>query len=316
MPSAPTSSTFSLKSILDLIVYFPVVSYLMGFLEDFIIDVLKTGPVPTHVAFVMDGNRRYSKAKNLPLKDGHSAGAETLVSVLDVCFRLGVEHVTVYAFSIENFNRSSEEVDTLFGLLRDRLKQMSEHEESYARLNKVRVRIIGNKSYIPEDILRDLDKVEEITKQASTRRTLNVCFPYTSRDDITNSLKNIANKVATGEIASKEDITLEILRENNYFGPDVPLLDILIRTSGHTRLSDFMLWQANYNCTIEFVNTLWPDFKFFSITSLLLKWSYYKTLQLEERYIQGIKDDTDYTKRMELLKDLPPPPPFASVSER
>lgn len=200
--------------------------------------------------------------------------------------------------------------------MRDKITQISEHEDSYARFNNVRIRIIGNRTYIPPDILADLERAELVTKDSKHNRTLNVCFPYTSRDDIAISMKNIAEKVQVQEIPSKDEITLQTLKENNYFGADVPELDILIRTSGHTRLSDFMLWQANFNCMIEFVDTLWPDFKFFSITSVILKWSYYKTLQIQQFEAQGIKDDEDRSRKMKKLMELPPPPPIASVSQR
>ncbi|KAK6197316.1 cis-prenyltransferase [Scheffersomyces amazonensis] len=308
--------TFSINSIFNVLSNFPLLTYVISFLQDFIIGVLNTGPIPKHIAIIMDGNRRYAKQNNLALKDGHTAGAEALVNVLDVCFRTGVEHVTIYAFSIENFNRSKEEVDTLFSLLRDKLKMISEHEDSYARFNKIRVRIIGNKSYIPTDILQDLESIEETTKNATSKKTLNVCFPYTTRDEIVYSIKSIINKVNNGEIESKDKIDSKIIADNFYFGPDTPPLDILIRTSGHTRLSDFLLWQSNYNSTIEFVDTLWPEFKFFAMTSILLKWSYYRTLQLEALSIMGAKNEDDLDIKINLLKQLPKHPPYASVNSR
>lgn len=235
---------------------------------------------------------------------------------MNTSYKLGIQHVTIYAFSIENFNRSKEEVDTLFALLRDRLRLITENEDSYARLNKIRVRIIGNKAMIPPDILKDLEVIEANTANIISAKVLNVCFPYTSRDDIVHSIKSIAEKVNTGEIQSKDDITLKTLTNNMYMGPGVPPLDILIRTSGHTRLSDFMLWQCNYNCTIEFVDTLWPEFKSWDVMSILMKWSYYRTLQLEQEAIIGIKDGDDQTVITDVFRDLPPPPPFASVTQR
>lgn len=234
---------------------------------------------------------------------------------MNTCYKLGVLHVTVYAFSIENFNRSREEVDTLFTLLRDRLKFISDKEESYARFNNIRIKIIGNRSMIPEDILTDLEGIEERTKNVQSAKVLNVCFPYTSRDDIVHSIQNIAQKVDSKEIDSKENITLQTLNSNMYMGPDTPPLDILVRTSGHTRLSDFMLWQCNYNCTIEFVDTLWPDFKSWDVMQIIIKWSYYKTLQLEQqRSVNNINDGQKAFK--DILKELPPHPPFASITQR
>lgn len=129
-------------------------------------------------------------------------------------------------------------MNTLFGLLRDKLKMISENEESYARFNNVRIRIIGNRSYIPDDILADLERVEQLTLERSNKKCLNVCFPYTARDEITYSIKSIVQKRFNGEIPSRDDINASMIEDNFYFGPDIPPLDILVRTSGHTRLSD------------------------------------------------------------------------------
>lgn len=221
--------------------------------------------------------------------------------------------MTIYAFSLENFNRSKEEVDTLFALLRDKLKVMSEHEDLYARYNKVRIRIIGNRSFIPEDILKDLENVEETTKDFGSKKTLNVCFPYTARDEITYAIKTIANKRVSGELNDRNKITTKTIEKNFYFGDDVPPLDILIRTSVHTRLSDFLLWQCTTECTIEFPDVLWPDFGFISIMSILFKWSYYRTIQIEEEAIRGKEPRVQEVIPPVLLKELPNPPPATSV---
>ncbi|KAI3402933.1 SRT1 [Candida oxycetoniae] len=308
------SRTFSLNAIAALILKFPLFAYLVGFFEDFVISTIKTGPVPRHVAMIMDGNRTYAKRHRLPLKEGHFAGANALVKILEVCYKIGIEHATVYAFSLENFNRPKEEVDTLFGLLRDKLKLISEYEDSYARYNKVCIRIVGNRSYIPEDILKDLEFIEEVTKTSSTKKVLNVCFPYTARDEITYAIKSIAKKRVAGELQNRDEITTKTIESNFYFGDDVPPLDILIRTSGHTRLSDFLLWQCSTDCTIEFPEALWPDFGFVSIVSILFKWSYYKTLQIEELRMRGKEPQIQDTVVPVLLKELPQPPPIATVS--
>lgn len=236
--------------------------------------------------------------------------------MLSVCFRLGVNHVTIFAFSIENFNRSQEEVDTLFQLLRDKLELLSLDSNSFAISNKIKIKIIGNKALIPNDILQDLEKVEGKTRNSTSLRVLNICFPYTSRDDIVHSIKQVATKVQLGEISNaKSEINLKVLHDLMYMGEEAPPLDLLIRTSGHTRLSDFMLWQCNENCTIEFVRTLWPDFKFLGITSLLLKWMYYKTLQLEDEE-KSKANDVETKAIKNIYKGLPPPPQIVSVTER
>lgn len=211
----------------------------------------------------------------------------------------------MYAFSIENFNRSKEEVDTLMALLRDKLKYLSLYDDSYARVNQVRVRIIGNRSMIPADILEDLQKVEEITNVELSKRTLNVCFPYTSRDDIVRSIQEVCENGTP-----KSDIDVPELYKNMYMGPDSPQLDLLIRTSGHTRLSDFMLWQCTHNCKIEFVSTLWPDFKFIALYSILLKWSYYQQKEIKSQ--RNARPPPP--EKVVDITALPPPPPFASVT--
>lgn len=313
MSSGPFYRSYSFNALWALVFKFPLFAYLVGFVEDFVISIIKTGPIPKHVAMIMDGNRTYAKKHRLPLKEGHFAGANALVKVLEVCYKVGIEQVTIYAFSLENFNRSKEEVDTLFALLRDKLKVMSEHEDLYARYNKVRIRIIGNRSFIPEDILKDLENVEETTKDFGSKKTLNVCFPYTARDEITYAIKTIANKRVSGELNDRNKITTKTIEKNFYFGDDVPPLDILIRTSGHTRLSDFLLWQCTTECTIEFPDVLWPDFGFISIMSILFKWSYYRTIQIEEEAIRGKEPRVQEVIPPVLLKELPNPPPATSV---
>lgn len=222
--------------------------------------------------------------------------------------------MTVYAFSIENFKRPKDEVDALFGLLRDKLKMLAKYEGDYTKFEEVRVKIIGNKSLIPSDILSDLEQIEERTINVKDK-ILNVCFPYTSRDDIVHSVQAISQKLDTKEIETKDQINLKLLNNNMYMGPESFPLDLLIRTSGHTRLSDFMLWQSNYNCTIEFTNTLWPDFKFIAIINILLKWSYYKTMQVNEQKQNNKKLTSKRFKKNIYLEDLPSPPPFDSITD-
>ncbi|QWU88264.1 hypothetical protein CA3LBN_002529 [Candidozyma haemuli] len=287
-----------LQKIADALHFIPFSWILFDFLKDILIAILTTGPAPKHVGFIMDGNRRFAKKKALPLKDGHAAGALSLISVWST------SNITVYAFSIENFNRSKEEVDTLLALLRDKLKYLSLYDDSYARQNQVRVRIIGNRSMIPDDILEDLEQVERITNLESSSRTLNVCFPYTSRDDIVHSIQGVCENGT-----SKANIDVAELYRNMYMGPDSPQLDLLVRTSGHTRLSDFMLWQCTHNCKIEFVSTLWPDFKFIALYSILLKWSYYHKKDIMNQRVNNTPPD-----KVVDITSLPAPPPFATVT--
>lgn len=315
MAEATTNTnTFSARGLVKIFLGFPVIAYVLAFMKDLLIAAIKTGPVPKHIAFIMDGNRRYAKNRSIKLRDGHSAGAETLINTIDLCYRLGIEHVTIYAFSIENFNRSQQEVDTLFELLKDKLKFLSEFDDSYANINKIKIRIIGNKSMIPEDLLTDLELIEKKTSAIETNRVLNVCFPYTSRDDITAAIAKVTELRMNNEI---DEINVETIKNNMYLGPDCPDLDILVRTSGQYRLSDFMLWQANNNCTIKFTDKLWPDFGFIDLVLILLNWSFNKSIQSDNNAILGLKPNADNLIVVKsILNELPPPPPFHSTRDR
>lgn len=229
---------------------------------------------------------------------------------METCYKLNVTEVTIYAFSIENFNRPKEEVDTLFGMLRDKLQYMSEWKDSYVHKYKVRVKIIGNKSMIPEDILKDLNQVEERTNIPEAERTLNICFPYTSRDDITHSIQAISRQRDCNSI-SRDDIDETLLGHNMYMGANSLPLDLLIRTSGHYRLSDFMLWQSTKDCKVEFINTLWPNFKFLSLFGILLNWSFQK--YSEERQARAKNPKELFQVK---LDSLPKPPPFVCVGDK
>ncbi|GMG19750.1 unnamed protein product [Ambrosiozyma monospora] len=186
-----------MNSILNLIRATPL-AYAEELVKAFMISALRTGPIPSHLSFVMDGNRRYAKKLGLPLADGHSAGSNALVEVLQLCFRVGVKQVTVYAFSIENFKRPKAEVDTLFTLLKEKLL-LAVTEKQFCESFNCSVRIIGERSMIPADVLKDLEKVEADTAKF-TEHTLFFAFPYTSRDDIAHSMRSIVQKVENDEL--------------------------------------------------------------------------------------------------------------------
>ena len=290
----------------------PGISILEGALQTIFINILKTGPIPNHISFVMDGNRRYAKTHNLPLKEGHRAGADAMMRVLDCCFRLGVQNITTYAFSIENFSRKPEEIETIFSLLKYKLALIS-NENQFCDMHNVRVKIIGNKSYLPQDILQDIEQVENRTKH-HTKHVLFIAFPYTSRDDIWYATDRIISKVNDGEITIDE-INEDLFQNNFYYDEDATNVDILVRTSGHTRLSDYMLWQCHQDAVIEYPNTLWPDYRFFSAWWTIFKWSYYKTLMIQDAEQMQLKkvSKNDVDKR---YKQVPTAhPPFASVNK-
>lgn len=232
---------------------------------------------------------------------------------MQCCFKLGIPEITVYAFSIENFSRPQEEIDDIFELLTSRLAALISSDESILKQYKIRVRVIGNKSLLPENVARDLTVVEEKSLFPDSQKILNICTPYTSRDDITNAIKTVAMKRKANGI-TREDINTKVLDDNMYFGLESRPLDILIRTSGHYRLSDFLLWQCTTKCSIEFVDTLWPDFKFLSLFLTLLKWSYYKQLEVNDKkiYKPVPKPEAKFVD----INMLPQSPPFATIALR
>jgi len=165
----------------------PPVESAVTYLRDLLIRSLQCGPIPEHIAFVMDGNRRYARSRKLETVEGHNLGFEALAKILEVCYKSGVKCVTIYAFSIENFKRSRWEVDALMDMAKTKLVQMSAHGELFERYG-ASVKVLGDRSLIREDVLKQVDRAVEMTKN-NGKAVLNVCFPYTSREEITQSIR-------------------------------------------------------------------------------------------------------------------------------
>jgi ditrans,polycis-polyprenyl diphosphate synthase len=252
----------------------PGASYMALKVKDFLIQVLKTGPVPKHISIVMDGNRRYARKNHKEIVEGHNAGFDTMSSTLETCYKAGINTVTVFAFSIENFKRPTYQVNQLMDIAKQRLIQICENGE-LAEQYGVRVRVIGNRALLPDDVRDVCEKVEDLTKN-NNQVCLNICFPYTSRDDIAQAIRKTVAKVENNELDA-DSVDEQILESNMYLGESPPV-DMLIRSSGVERFSDFMLWQSTNSdgITIEFVETLWPEFNFWTLYKILLKWSLQK----------------------------------------
>ena len=195
-----------------------------------------TERVPAHVAIIMDGNGRWAKARDLPRTEGHTAGEEALWDVIQGALEAGVRYLSVYAFSTENWARPKPEVDFLFNFNRSLLRQ---RRNSLKEMG-VRIRRIGRREPVPQDVLDEFDQAEEMTND-NTSLDLLVCFNYGGRAEIEDA-------AAKGPIA------------DHLYAPDVPDVDLLIRTSGEQRLSNFLLWESAY-AELYFTETLWPDFK-------------------------------------------------------
>ena len=208
--------------------------------------------VPRHVAIIMDGNGRWARGRGLPRVAGHKAGAEAVRRALQAAADRGVEALTLYAFSSENWKRSSEEIADLTGLMRFYL------ERELATLHKegVRLKLIGDYSAFGPDLVARLERAVEATAQ-NRRLTLVVALNYGSRTEIATAARRLASKAAAGEIepqAIDEEMLAAELQTQG-----LPELDLLIRTSGEVRLSNFLLWQAAY-AELMFIDKLWPDF--------------------------------------------------------
>lgn len=207
---------------------------------------------PRHIAIIMDGNGRWARQRSRPRTFGHAEGVEALRRTVEAAGDLGVQYLTVFGFSTENWSRPIEEVNALFDLLRLYVARDLE------RLAKegVRIRIIGERSRLNADILDLIARAESRTK-ANSRLNLTIAFNYGGQDEIARAARRIAEDVASGKLASA-DITPPLF-ERYLDAADVPPADLLIRTSGELRLSNFMLWQAAY-AEFVFTDKLWPDF--------------------------------------------------------
>ncbi|TDH36180.1 isoprenyl transferase [Pseudohoeflea suaedae] len=208
--------------------------------------------LPRHVAIIMDGNGRWARARNLPRTAGHKVGVERVREVVRAAQDFGIEYVTLYAFSSENWNRPKEEVSDLMGLLKLFIKRDLDELHS----NNVRVRVIGCRSTVQSDIRALLDQAEERTRE-NTGPNLVIAFNYGSRDEIVRAARALAVDVAEGRL-KPEDISEDAL-DGVLDTAGIPDPDLVIRTSGEQRLSNFLLWQAAY-AEFVFATCLWPDF--------------------------------------------------------
>lgn len=208
--------------------------------------------VPQHIAIIMDGNARWAKTKNLPLKIGHKIGSENIQKIAECCIDLGVDYLTIYAFSSENWDRPADEVEYLIKLLDEYL----EKETKSLQEKDVRIIISGSLEKLSDTTREKISQIQEQTKNNKSL-TLNVAFSYGSRQEIVSAAQKIALEVSQGAISVTE-VSEESFSKKLY-NSDIPDPDLLIRTAGDTRLSNFLLWQLAY-AELYFTQTYWPDF--------------------------------------------------------
>ena len=239
--------------------------------------------LPAHVALVMDGNGRWANSRGLPRVEGHKAGEAALLDVVAGALQAGVSHLSVYAFSTENWNRSPEEVRFLMGFNRDVLRRRRDQLHHWA----VRVRWSGRRPKLWSSVIKDLEAAETLTAR-NTALTLTMCVNYGGRAEIIDAMRAIAGEVAAGSI-TPDRITEKTLARHLYI-PSQPDVDLFVRTSGEQRTSNFMLWQSAY-AEMVFLDTLWPDM------NRIVLWEAIRQYQSRARRFGGAVDQPKTGKK-------------------
>ena len=208
--------------------------------------------LPKHIGLIMDGNRRWAKAKMLPIKLGHKQGAETLKKIVRYANKIGIKHLTVYAFSTENWHRSQEEVDALMNLLQNYLNDFTKEADT----ENIVIRVLGDVTQLSEDLQKGIASAIERTKK-NTGIIFNIALNYGGRAEMIKAVKEISEEVKNGKL-NADDITEEMI-SNHLYTAGQPDPDLIVRTSGEMRLSGFLMWQSTYS-EILFLDKYWPDF--------------------------------------------------------
>lgn len=214
-------------------------------------ETIDVNNLPGHIAIIMDGNRRWAKSKNLDATQGHKEGAENLKRIAKFANKIGIKYMTVYAFSTENWKRSKKEISAIMALLK---MYISDFFKSYDE--NIKVNVLGNLEELPGSLKKEIKRTMEKTKD-NTGLVLNICFNYGGRDEIVRTTKKIVNKVLAGEIKI-DDIDEKLISDNLYTSGQ-PDPDLLIRTSGEERISNFLPWQISYS-EFVFTNKFWPEY--------------------------------------------------------
>lgn len=223
--------------------------------EKVLVEEVMKREVPMHIGIITDGNRRYARSVGLPENQGHVRGKEKLEEVLQWCMDIGVSIVTVYGFSTENFRRAKKEVDFLFHLINDAFIDLLHDKRIYE--NKIRVKVIGEVNKLPAFLRETIDRVEKETQGFKNFR-FNLAISYGGREEIINAMKTMYKEIAKGNL-NIDDITEEKFREYLY-DRSLPDPDLILRTSGEERISNFLLWQSAYS-ELYFSDVNWPDLK-------------------------------------------------------
>jgi tritrans,polycis-undecaprenyl-diphosphate synthase [geranylgeranyl-diphosphate specific] len=216
---------------------------------------IRKGPVPKHLAVIMDGNRRYAESLGMLPFEGHLKGKTTLENLSDWSRDFGIHYLTVYAFSLENFNRSKEELEPLMELFEESFRNAGDDPRVHE--NKVRVRAIGHRELLPENVVEAIEYAESKTKDYNNFN-YNLAVAYGGRQELVRSMKNIGKKLKSGQI-DIDDIDADLISSNLYTS-GLPDPDLILRTSGEERISNFLLWQLAYS-ELYFADVFWPNMR-------------------------------------------------------
>lgn len=226
---------------------------------------MEENQIPTHIAIIMDGNRRWARKRKLPIVMGHREGVKSLEDVAVACQKKGVRYLTVYAFSTENWKRSKEEVDDLMELLTQNIRDFDKRFDG----RNVRIRLVGNREGLPAKLQEGIAEIEERT-QANDGLTVNVAINYGGREEIVHAIKQIAEEVKEGTLDVAQ-IDEELVTRHLYT-KETPEPDLIIRTAGECRLSGFLPWQSIYS-EFYFTEVLWPDFREEALEKAISEWN-------------------------------------------
>jgi undecaprenyl diphosphate synthase len=246
--------------------------------EESLVNQLDFTRLPKHVAVIMDGNGRWAKNRNMPRVEGHRAGSKSVREIVETCGRLGIRYLSLYAFSKENWKRPKKEIATLWRLLEDYLKK----EDKVLVDNNFRLKVIGQQDSIPQSVIKELERVETLTKN-NDRLTILLALNYGGRSEIVDAVKRIMDD---------PDLDRNSLDETKFskylYTADIPDPDLLIRTSGELRVSNFLLWQIAYS-EIWITEELWPDFRKKHLLNALVEF------QKRERRFGDIRANVEYS---------------------
>lgn len=226
------------------------------FYEDYLLEKVKAnGNIPKHIAIIMDGNRRWARMQKKPPWYGHLFGSKTLENIVDWCKELGIRNLTVYAFSTENFKRSPEEVSALMELFEEKFRELVQDERVHRY--GIRVNVLGRKELLPENVRKAAEEAERATRKYSNY-SLNIALAYGGRSEIVDAVKDIVRDAIEGKIRA-DDIDENTIKEYLYY-PNMPDPDLVIRTGGEVRISNFLLYQIAYS-ELFFVDVYFPEFR-------------------------------------------------------